>query len=71
MAKGKYKRRRKNRYRKATLLKNSGMSVRTANRLSKEGINTLKDLDNYSVDSLADIDGIGKVALEEIKLYRE
>ena len=47
------------------------MSARTANRLSKEGINTLKDLDDYSIDSLADIDGIGKVALEEIKLYRD
>lgn len=70
MAKGKYKRRRKNRYRSQTFLKNSGMSVRTANRLAREGILTLKDLDDCSIESLADIDGIGKITLEEIKIYK-
>ncbi len=70
MAKGKYKRRRKNRYRSKTFLKNSGMSVRTANLLARKGIFTLKDLDDCSMENLADIEGIGKVTLEEIKLYK-
>jgi len=70
MAKGRYKRKRMRRQRQQTRICDSGMSARVIHCLERAGITTLREMDLYPIDDFASIDGIGSVAIREIREYR-
>ncbi len=70
MSKGKYKRKRIRRHRKETLIQNVDLPKRVIAILEEEKIVTLADLDDTSDEELMAITGIGKKAMEDIRLVK-
>ena len=70
MSKGKYKRKQIRRHRKETLIQNVDLPKRVIAILEEEKIVTLADLDDTSDEELMAITGIGKKAMEDIRLVK-
>ena len=66
MAKGKYKKKRLNKIRKETLLKNTALPTKVVNILESAGICSLYDLDNCTEEQLKELPGIGAAYLKQI-----
>lgn len=70
MARGKYKRKKIWAQHSNTLVHQSEFSTRVANCLCMAGIHTLPDLDEWDVDKIKSIEGIGAKAMSEISAVR-
>lgn len=71
VAKGKYKRKRMNKIRRETLIRDTTLPTKTKNILNTIGIYTLYDLDCFSEEDIENIPGIGEKYLEQIKELRK
>ena len=70
MSKGKYKRKRIRRQRRETLIRDVDLPKRVITILEEAKICTLEDLDNATDEAIMGIPGIGKKAMEEIRLVK-
>lgn len=70
MSKGKYKRKRIRRQRRETLIRDVDLPKRVITILEEAKICTLEDLDNATDEAIMGITGIGKKAMEEIRLVK-
>lgn len=71
MSRGKYKRKRIRRQRKMEFICATDLPKRIITILENAGINTIADLDERTDEELLAINGIGKKAMEEIRLLKD
>ena len=70
MSRGKYKKKRIKRLRREMLIRDADLPKRVVSILEEEEILTYADLDNKSEEELMAISGIGKKAMEAIRLIK-
>ena len=71
MSRGKYKRKRIRRLRRETLIRDIDLPKRVITILEEEGIYTLADLDDTPDEELMEMAGIGKKAMESIRVVKK
>ena len=70
MAKGKYKRKRLNKIRRETYLKDTELSVKIVKALANAEIYTLFNLERCSKEQLKNISGIGEKYIKDISDFK-